>query len=244
VITKKLLNYASRMMTLAILLSPFAVLSPAEAQPEGVPKERCGTLSNPTPGTLCYMVTPGGGKVNAHGDPRNFPTVIQPSEHEYVVADIVIEVTSAAGDISYPTVNQLSIGSTLNVVRQAQENLRELKSLKADLEQKASVLYGPASIEAQAKLSALQEQERNYEYVVTTTMAAGKDAAKFEINASARSRCCGWGCFDTCGSWVHYNIYVVKRYVGDPIAAYNKPREVAQDAQRTIFNLVEQSKQN
>ncbi len=231
-------------MTLAILLSPLAVLSLAEAQPEGVPKARCGTLSNPTPGTLCYSVSPGGGKTNAGGSPKKYSTTIQATGGpEYVVADVVIEVTSIAGDVSGPTVDRISRQGEVSVVSQTQEKLRELKRLRADLETKASVLYGPALIEAQTKLSALQEQERNYEQIEKTTVAAGKDVGKFVVRAESRSRSCGIGNFDTCGSWVLYNIYVVERYVGDPIAAYNKQLEVARDAQKTILNLVEQSQQ-
>ena len=242
--TKKSLGYISRAIILAILSSPLAVLSPAEALPPGVPGSRCGTLSNPTPGTLCYTVTPGGGKVSAHGSPKDFSTIIQATEREYVIADVVVEVTSAAGDRSGPTVNQLSPGGEASVVSVAREKLRELKQIRGELQAKATVLSGPALIEAQAKLSALQEEERIYENVVTTTTTAGQDAGKFQVTASARSRRCPssiW--FDSCGSWVEYNIYVVKRYVGDPIAAYNRAFAVAQDAQNTITRLVAQSPQ-
>jgi len=223
---------------LAVLLSPLTALSPALAVPAGVPNRRCGTLENPRPGTLCYTVTQGGGKVNAGQSPKDFSTTIQSTEREYVIADVVVEVTSSAGDRSGPTVNQISPGGTASVVSIATDKLRELKQIKADLQSKAKVLAGPALIEAQSKLSALSEQERNYEQVVTTTIAAGQDAGKFQVTGSARSRGCGWGNLDTCGSWVEYNIYVVKRYIGDPIAAYNRAFAVAQDARSTIDRLV------
>ena len=221
--TKKSLSYTLRVMTLVILSSPFAFLTSANAIPPGVPRDRCGTLSNPQPGNLCYTVTPGGGKVNAHGSPKNFPSIIiQATEPEYVIADVIIEITSAAGDRNVPSVSQLSPGGEASIVSVARDKLRELKQIRGELQAKATVLAGPALIEAQQKISALQEQERIYENVVTTTTAAGKDAGKFQVDgASARSRSCGWANTDTCGSWVEYNVYAVKRYVGDPIAAYN-----------------------
>ncbi|MCG6137358.1 MAG: hypothetical protein MET45_22450 [Nostoc sp. LLA-1] len=243
--TKKLLIFASRAISLAILSSPLVVLSPADALPPGVPRDRCGTLSNPQVRSLCYTVTPGGGKVNAGGDRKDFPSIIiQSTEPEYVIADVIIEFTSSAGDISRPSVSQLSPGGQAAIVSVAREKLRELQQIRGELQAKATVLSGPALIEAQAKLSALQEQERIYENVVTTTTAAGQDAGKFQVGgASARSRKCGWANLDTCGSWVEYNVYAVKRYVGNPIAAYNRAFAVAQDARNTITRLVEQSQQ-
>ena len=240
-----ILIFATRAISFAILSSPLVVLSPADALPPGVPRDRCGTLSNPQVGTLCYTVTPGGGKVNAGGRPKDFPSIIiQATEPEYVIADVIIEFTSSAGDISRPSVSQLSPGGQAAIVSVAREKLRELQQIRGELQAKATVLSGPALIEAQAKLSALQEQERIYENVVTTTTAAGQDAGKFQVSgASARSRRCGWANLDTCGSWVEYNVYAVKRYVGNPIAAYNRAFAVAQDARNTITRLVGQSQQ-
>jgi hypothetical protein len=238
--TEKSFRYLWRIMTLAILSSPLTILSPAKAVPPGVPGARCGTLSNPSPGTLCYTVTSGGGKVSAGGSSKDFSTIIQATEPEYVLADVVLEVTSSAGDKSGPTANQISQKGEASVVSIAKDKLRELKQIKGELQAKAQVLAGPALIEAQTKLSALQEQERIYENTVTTTTAAGQDAGKFQITASARSRKCGTLNFDTCGSWVEYNIYAVRRYVGNPIAAYNRAFAVAEDARNTINRLVAQ----
>ena len=225
--------------------SPLVVLSPADALPSGVPRDRCGTLSNPQPNTLCYTVTPGGGKVNAGGGAKTFPAIIiQATEPEYVIADVIIEITSDAGDRDLPSVNQLSPEGEASIVSVAKDKLRELRQIRSELQAKATVLSGPALIEAQAKLSTLQEEERIYEKVVTTTTAAGQDAGKFQVsNASARSRKCGFANLDTCGSWGEYNVYAVKRYVGNPIAAYNRPFAVAQDAQNTITRLVESSQE-
>jgi len=241
--TKKTFSYVWKVITLSILSSPLAVLSPAEALPPGVPEQPCGTLANPHPGSLCYDVTPGGGKVNAGAAAKSFTTIIQAMDPQYVIASVVVEVTSEAGDRDRPTVNQISPGGTASVVSVATDKLRELKQMKGELEAKAKVLAGPALIEAQQKLSALSEQERSYEKIVTTTTEAGKDAGKFQVNSSARSRDCGWGNLDTCGSWIEYNIYAVKRYVGNPIAAYNRAFAVAQDAQVTINRLITESKQ-
>jgi hypothetical protein len=238
--TKKSFRYIWRFMTLAILSSPLAVLSPAKAVPPGVPRDRCGTLSNPDPGNLCYTVTPGGGKVNAGGNPKDFPSIIiQATEPEYVIADVILEITSVAGDRNLPSISQLSPGGKASIVSVAREKLQELKQIRGELQAKATVLSGPALIEAQAKLSALQQQERIYENVVATTTAAGQDAGKFQVSgASARSRDCGWFNADTCGSWVEYNVYAVKRYVGNPIAAYNRAFAIAQDTEKTINRLI------
>lgn len=225
-------------MTLAILASPLTALSPAEALPANVPNRPCETLNNPSPGTLCYTVTPGGGKVSAGGSPQEFSTIIQSTEPEYVIAGVAVEVTSAAGDRNGPTVNQISPGGVASIVSVATNKLRELRQIKGELQAKATVLSGPALIEAQAKLTALEEQERTFEEVVTKTTAAGQDAGKFQVTGSARSRKCGTLNLDTCGSWIQYNIYVVRRYVGNPIAAYNRAFAVAQDAKNTINRLI------
>jgi hypothetical protein len=243
--TKKLLGHIARAAALAMLSSPLAVPPPAKALPPGVPKDRCGTLRNPKPGTLCYSVTPGGGKVNAGGQGKDFPAIIiQATEPEYVIADVILEITSSAGDRNLPSINQLSPGGEASVVRESRQKQRDLKQTTAELQAKATVLSGPALIEAQAKIRSLQEQERIYESVVRDAIAAGQDAGKFQVSgASARSRKCGWGNLDTCGSWVEYNVYAVKRYVGDPIAAYNRASAVAQDARNTITRLVAQNQQ-
>lgn len=224
------------MMT--ILSSPLTSLSPAEALPAEVPNRPCGFLNNPSPGILCYTVTPGGGKASAGGSRQEFSTVIQSTEPEYVIASVIVEVTSAAGERNGPTVNQISPGGIASVVSVATNRLRELKQIKGELQAKATVLSGPALIEAQAKLSALSEEERTFEEVVTKTTAAGQDAGKFQVTGSASPRRCGTFNLDKCGSWIEYNIYVVRRYVGNPIAAYNRAFAVAQDAQNTINRLV------
>lgn len=235
---KKSFSYVWRVVTLAILASPLTALSPAEAVPAGVPNQPCGTLRNPSPGTLCYTVTPGGGKASAGGSSQEFSTIIQATEAEYVIASVVVEVTSAAGERNGPTVNQISPGGTASIVTVATNKLRELKQIKGELQAKATVLSGPALIEAQAKLTSLSEQERTFEEVVTKTTAAGQDAGKFQVTGSARPRRCGTFNADKCGSWIEYNIYVVRRYVGNPIAAYNRAFAVAQDAKNTINRLI------
>jgi len=240
---KKSFSYVWRVMTLAILSSPLTALSPAQAVPAGVPDQPCGTLRTPSPGTLCYMVTPGGGKASAGGSPQDFSTIIQATEPEYVIASVVIEVTSAAGERNGPTVNQISSGGEASVVSVAKNKLRELTQIKGELQVKATALSGPALIEAQAKLTALSEQERTFEEIVTKTTAAGQDAGKFQVTGSARPRKCGTFNVDKCGSWIEYNIYVVRRYVGNPIAAYNRAFAVAQDAQSTINRLVAATQQ-
>ena len=236
---KKSFSYVWRVVTLAILASPLTVLSSAEAVPVGVPNQPCGTLRNPSPGTLCYTVTPAGGKASAGGSSQEFSTIIQATEPEYVIASVVVEVTSAAGERNGPTVNQLSPGGTASIVSVVTNKLRELKQIKGELQVKATVLSGPALIEAQAKLSALSEQERTFEEVVTKTTAAGQDAGKFQVTGSARPRRCGTFNADKCGSWIQYNIYTVRRYVGNPIAAYNRAFAVAQDAKNTINRLID-----
>lgn len=243
--TNKSLNYILRAMTLAVLSSPFTVLTPAEAIPPGVPRDRCGTLSNPQAGSLCYTVTPGGGKVNAGSSDKDFPSIIiQATEPEYVIAEVILEITSDAGDRNLPSVSQLSSGGQASIVSVARDKLRELKQIRGDLQGKATVLSGPALLEAQAKISALQEEERTYEKTVTATTAAGQDAGKFKVDgASARSRKCGTFNLDTCGSWVEYNVYTVKRYVGNPIAAYNRAFAVAQNAETTINRLIAEKQQ-
>ncbi|WP_413280544.1 hypothetical protein [Floridanema evergladense] len=235
---KKSFSYVWRVVTLAILASPLTALSPAEAVPAGVPNQPCGTLSNPRPGTLCYTVTPGGGKASAGGSSQEFSTIIQATEPEYVIASVVVEVTSAAGERNGPTVSQISPGGTASIVTVATNKLRELTQIKGELQAKATVLSGPALIEAQAKLSALSEQVRTFEEVVTKTTAAGQDAGKFQVTGSARPRRCGTFNADKCGSWIEYNIYVVRRYVGNPIAAYNRAFAVAEDAKNTINRLI------
>jgi Ricin-type beta-trefoil lectin domain len=223
---------------IVILFSPLTSLSPAKALPAGVPNQPCGTLKNPSPGTLCYTVTPGGGKASAGGSPQDFSTIIQATEPEFVIASVVVEITSAAGERNGPTVNQISPGGVASIVSVATNKLRELRQIKSELQAKATVLSGPALIEAQAKLNTLSEQERTFEEVVTKTTAAGQDAGKFQVTGSARPRKCGTFNLDKCGSWIEYNIYAIRRYVGDPIAAYNRAFVVAQDARDTINRLV------
>lgn len=233
-------------ITSAILSVPLFAPLPANALPAGVPPARCGTIANPQPGTLCYSVTPGGGKVTAGGNGRTFPEIIiQATEPEYVIADVILEITSDAGNRDLPSVRQLSPGGQASIVSVATEKLRELKRITAELRSKVTVFTGPALIEAQSKLTALQEEEeRNYENVVTTTISAGQDAGKFVVaGGSARSRKCGFANLDTCGSWVEYNVYAVKRYVGNPIAAYNRAFAVAQDAQNTVARLEQKEKE-
>lgn len=236
--SKNLFSYVWRATALAILSSPLIAIYPAEGLPNGVPNQPCGTLSNPNPGTLCYTVTPGGGKASAGGHTQRFSTIIQSTEPEYVIASVVVEVTSAAGERQGPTVNQISRGGTASVVSVAIDKQRELRQIRGELQAKATVLSGPALMEAQAKLSALSQQEHSFEEVVTQTIAAGQDAGKFEVSGSASPRKCGTLNLDKCGSWIEYKIYVVRRYVGNPIAAYNRAFAVAQDARNTINRLI------
>jgi len=211
---------------------------------EAAPKQpRCGDLKNPKPGAMCYTVRSGGGKVAAGGSPQKFPGfIVQATEPEYVIADAYIEITSAAGDRTHPTISELSAGGEARIIREARQKHRDFNQKSAEIQAKAQTLSGPALVEAKAKIRALQEEERSYESYLKSVIAAGQDAGKYSISdAEARPRKCGWGNLDKCGSWVEYNVYVIKRYVGDPIAAYNRAFAVAQDAQQTIDRLVAQN---
>lgn len=227
----------------SLFISQLSLGLKAYALPQGVPPVRCSEIQAPQVGDLCYSVTPGGGKVSAGKDGKDFPAIIiQATEPEFVIADVQLEITGETGDRTRPSISQISPGGLATVAIEAREKLRELKRLSADLEAKATALAGPALVEAQNKLSALKEQESVYEKVVSSTLAAGQDAGKYSVGgASARSRSCGWMNLDTCGSWIEFNVYAVKRYIGNPIAAYNKAQSVALDAQVLINRLSNRS---
>lgn len=226
---------------LLVLASGWLIeVPPVMAQPAGVPQSRCGTVSNPQPGMLCYSQQSGGGKVNAGGSPQNWTQIIQATEPEYVIADVVTVVTSAAGDRSGPTVNMLSRGGQASVVTVASEKLSEVKRLSADLKAKATALVGTSKIQAEQQIAYLDESIRSFENSVNASVVAGRDSGKYQVSSSARSRKCGWGNLDTCGSWVNYDIYIVKRYVGNPIAAYNRTNNVLMSVTSSINQLAAQ----
>jgi len=221
-------------------LSQYVAPDTAAAQPAGVPQAQCGTISNPQPGLLCYSKQSGGGKVNAGATPQNFYQIIQATEPEYVIADVVTVVTSAAGDRSGPTVNMLSRDGQASVVTSTVEKLTETKRLSAELKVKAATLVGPAKLQAEQQIAYLDESIRSFENSVTASMSAGRDSGKFQVTSSARSRSCGWANLDKCGSWVMYDIYIIKRYVGNPIEAYNRTNGVLTNTTNTINQLIAQ----
>ena len=136
------------------------VASKVEALPDGVPGKLCGTLSNPSPGDLCYTITPGGGKASAGGGTREFSTIIQATEPEYVIADVVIEVLDGTGDRSTPTKQQISPGGTASQVSVATNKLRELKQIKMEVQAKAEEIAKAEAAKAEAA-KAKAEAERN-----------------------------------------------------------------------------------
>ena len=212
-----------------VLLSPSA-----KALPAGVPNTPCSTISNPQPGALCYQIVKGGGKASAGGGPQSDTQIIQATEPEWEIADVMIVETSRAGTVTGPTANLLSRDGQASVVRVASDKVNETKRLSARLKVKVDALVGPAKIAAEQELKYLNESINNFENSVTTSMSAGQGSGKYSVVWSASSRKCGTFNADTCGSWVWYDAYVVRRYVGNPMLAYSKVQQALQAASQKI----------
>ncbi|WP_036489432.1 hypothetical protein [Myxosarcina sp. GI1] len=205
--------------TLAIIcLSP----QPSKAIPSGIPNQQCSTISNPRPGDLCYVVHENqGGKANANDSPKGGEIIIQPQAGYYVVVEARSEVTSQAGNGALSK-RVLSIGGGTESVNGYKSQLEELDKLVYDYEKKINANLDLISLDAKSKLNYLKEKREQYEEYYVTAVSAGKDAPKIQFSWSASSRKCGWGGLDTCGSWLNFRVYEVRRYLGNPIAEYNR----------------------
>jgi hypothetical protein len=162
-----------------------------------------------------------GGKASAGGDPAGNSVIIEPQNGFYVVDFTASEETSRAGSTDF-TVNVLSRGAAVNVTQGYSAKQQELDRLTNQLEAKAAASDGATRAELYNKLSYLRERKREFAQYYQNAVSASSNAPKTQYTWSASSRKCGWANLDTCGSWVSFNVYEVRRYLGDPVAEYNK----------------------
>ena len=208
----------------------------SHAAPPALPQ--CSSLGTPSIGSQCYESTPVGVRVRPGDGEAPFKNIFQSTQPEYVLVDVLIDNIEVNGSYGPPTKSMLSPGGQSMIVRASTDRLNQIKQLRAELEGKASVLAGPALIEARNKIDALIREERTYETVVQSITSAGQDAGKYEVSGWAKPHKCGWMNLDTCGSWSRATVYVVKRYVGNDTEAYNRANRAAIDARSTIDRLI------
>ena len=208
----------------------------SHAAPPALPQ--CNSLGTPSIGSQCYESTPVGVRVRPGDNSADYKNIFQSTQPEYVLVDVLIDNIEVNGSYGAPTKSMLSPGGQSMIVRTSTDRLNQIKQLRAELEGKASVLAGPALIEARNKIDALIREERTYETVVQSITSAGQDAGKYEVSGWAKPHKCGWMNLDTCGSWSRATVYVVKRYVGNDTEAYNRANSAAIDARSTIDRLI------
>ncbi|MGB3638528.1 MAG: hypothetical protein WBA39_13275 [Rivularia sp. (in: cyanobacteria)] len=215
------MNRIAKFLLIAIVML-FVFPKSSLAIPSGIPSQQCSTISTPRPGDLCYVVHENqGGKAYAGGSPRGGELVIQPTAGYYATVEARSEITSQAGD-SNISKRILSKGASLESKNGYEEKLEELDKTINELEVKIAGTVGLAAIELKNKLTQLKEVRRELNQSYQTAISAGKDAIKVQFSWSASPRKCGWANLDKCGSWVRFRVYQVKRYLGDPIAEYNR----------------------
>jgi hypothetical protein len=195
--------------------------APGEALPPGVPSRHCSEISNPRPGTLCYVLHDNlGGKATAGGSPQAGELLIQPQAGSYVVDSTAIEVTSQAGNGTHSK-GVLAVGASVQSVNGYESRLAEVDRVINELEGEITGVAGPAVYEARNKLTYLRERRAEYSEYYRTAVSASRNAPTTQYTWRARSRKCGALNLDTCGSWIRFRVYEVRRYLGDPIAEYN-----------------------
>jgi Domain of unknown function (DUF4189) len=232
------MNKISKILYLAVFLSPLFAISSVEALPPGVPTQMCTTIARPTVGTLCYKKVQGGVKANA-GDKnrKDYRSVAQPLDGQHVLVDTIIEIKSQAGTSAKPEVHEVAAGGSVTIANESGSKLRELQQVRSSMEAKVAAMIGVAKVQAQQKLDVLLEEERNYSTLVSTVISTSAKATSSTVTAWAERRKCGTLLLDWCGSWVEFDIYRVYRYIGDPIAEYNRPWAIALDTQKYINNI-------
>jgi hypothetical protein len=195
---------------------------PVFSRPQGVPPQACSEISNLRPGTLCYVLHDSlGGKANAHGSPIRGDLTLQAQSGFYVVDSTLIEETSRAGN---GTVSKrvLAIGATVDISEGYARKLEEINRIVNELDARISGNFGPLAVEARNKLTVLRQKRDEYNSFSSIAISAGRNAPTTSFSWSASSRSCGTFGVDTCGSWVEFRVYEVRRYLGDPVAEYNR----------------------
>ncbi|GEA28129.1 hypothetical protein MiAbW_02701 [Microcystis aeruginosa NIES-4325] len=216
----KAMRYVLQSPLIALIVIGGTAIS-SEARPPGVPSQHCSDISRPRPGTLCYVLHDNlGGKATAGGSPQGGDLIIQPQAGNYVVDSTAIEVTSQAGNGTHSK-RVLSTGASVSSVNGYQSKLEEVDRVINELEGIVVGACGQALCEARNKLTYLKERRAEYATYYQTAVSAGRDAPKTQYTWSASSRKCGTFNLDTCGSWINFRVYEVRRYLGDPIAEYN-----------------------
>jgi hypothetical protein len=232
----------STILTVLALLSPLASISPAKALPPGVPNRRCSEISNPRPGTLCYVLhdNQGGRSDRRGGGTKRGDLTIQPQAGYYVVDSTVRENISQAGNGTVNT-RVLGVGAPVEFLEGYQSRITEIDRVINELEARIAVGAGPAVAEARNKLTYLRERSAEYAAYYQTAVSASRSAPTTQFTWSASPRRCGWLNRDWCGSWVNFKVYEIRRYLGDPIAEYNALLVPAINQARDAVAKVEQS---
>ena len=214
----------NRIAKIFIVLITALVLTakPSLAIPSGIPSQQCSTISAPVPGNMCYVVHENqGGKAYAKGKKRKGELLIQPQAGYFVTVEARSEVTSRVGD-SQIDKSVLAKGADVEIVKEYRTKIEELDKTINDIKLKIAGSVGVVKAELENKLSYLKEVKKVLEEDYRIAVKASKEAVSVLFSWSAHPRKCGWGNLDRCGSWIRFRVYEVRRYLGDPIAEYNR----------------------
>ena len=211
----------------------------SKAAPPPLPP--CHAIQAAPIGTRCYESTKVGVRVRPGEGEKGFSNIFQSTEPEYVLVDVIIDNIETNGSYNVPSKELISRDGILANVSESVSRLNKVKQYRAELQARANTLTGNAYMEAKGKIDALAREESNHEMVLKSIVQAGQDAGKYRVVGSARPHKCGWMNLDTCGSWSQATVYLVKRYVGSDIEAYQRATRAAQDADATINKLASQS---
>lgn len=194
----------------------------SEAKPPGVPNQRCSQLNQPKPGTMCYAVHTGlGVYAEARGRPEHGHITIQPIRDDYAITEIIYEEVARHGNGQVKH-NIVARGATVSSITGYEHKLTEVDRLINEFEGQIKGLSGTVLFEAKNKLQYLKERRDKYREYYRNTVIASEKVPTYHYEWSARPRKCGLGNLDNCGSRINFNLYEVRRYLGDPIREYER----------------------
>jgi len=222
----------------------------------------CRDVTTFTPGkTVCYTEHPYSARQRDEGGSRTWTFVLERWAPGWVIVDYKVTKESGFGTTSLPTGSILSSSGNASIVNVTRREIEKLSEVKSQLTGKMQGCVPPVCGEIEGQINKLDREVEKISDDQKTAISAGGNE-KISFSYTTYVDCPKVLGIQYCkdGAYIQGKVILYQRYLGDPdsiqrsssslveqsqslVAAYNKPLEVARDAQKTVPNSVEQSQQ-
>lgn len=168
------MSYATNLKgCLSVLLGTLTCCLASQQPSKAQQPPPCRSISNPTPGTVCYTEHPFSQRQRDEGGTREWPFILERWAGDWVIVDWRVIRDGGFGTVSNPTGSIVSSNGNANIISTTRRSIQELMQVKNRLEGKYAGCAGPGCFEIKNTLDSLSREISQLENITSSAVSAG-----------------------------------------------------------------------